>query len=58
MHDRVSGHIGAGTRAIFDDELLPELFRQPLREKPRGDVRRSAGRKADNNVNRTGGVTE
>jgi len=26
VHDRVGGHIGAGAGAIFDDELLPELF--------------------------------
>ena len=58
MHDRVGGHVGAGTGAIFDDELLPELFRQPLRHKPRGDVRRGPGRKADNDMNRTGGIIE
>jgi hypothetical protein len=58
MHDRVGGHVGAGTGAIFDDELLPELFRQPLRHKPRGDIRRGPGRKTDNDMNRTRGIIE
>ena len=58
VHDRVGGDIDARTGAIFDDELLTEVFRQPLRHKPRGDVRRGPGRKADNDMNRTRRIIE
>jgi hypothetical protein len=41
VHYRVGGDIGARAGPIFDDELLAEQLRQPLRDQPRGDVGRS-----------------
>jgi hypothetical protein len=53
VHDRVGGHIGACSSAVFDDELLPELLRQSLRYEPCADVRRRAGWKTDDDMNGT-----
>jgi hypothetical protein len=38
MYDCLGGNVGTCTRSIFDDELLPEPFRQPLANQPRSDV--------------------
>jgi len=37
-HDRLGADIGAGARAVLDDELLTEPLRQPLAHQARGDV--------------------
>src|SRR6202040_3527970 len=40
-HDRLGGDIAAGTRAIFNDELLTQPLRKPLPDEPRSNVRRA-----------------
>jgi hypothetical protein len=42
LHREFSTDIAGGTRAIVDDERLPELFRQPLCYEAPDDVRRTA----------------
>src|SRR5438445_11848554 len=51
-HDRFSGQIAASTPPIFDDEWLPELFREPLAYQAREDVKRAAGAKAYHDAHR------
>jgi hypothetical protein len=58
VRHRIGGNIGARARPIFDNELLAELLRQPLRDQPRDDVGRGAGRKADDDARRTFRVIE
>src|SRR5262249_16726499 len=37
-HDRFSRNIAASAGAVFDNELLPQPLRQPLRNQPSDDV--------------------
>ena len=52
MHHRLGGDIGAGARAILDDELLAKALRQPLADQSRSNVGRCAGRKAADDAHR------
>jgi hypothetical protein len=46
------GDIAAGSRAIFDDELLPKPLREPLSGEPRDDVIDAAGGITDEQTHR------
>ena len=52
VHDHLGRDVGAGARAVLDDELLAEPFRQPLPRQPRDDVGRAAGGKANDDAHR------
>ena len=43
VHDHVSGDIGAGARAVVDNERLTETLRQPLANQAREDVGSAPG---------------
>ncbi len=52
IHDGLGAEVAAGSRPIFDDEILAEPLGQPLPDQARGDVDPAAGRKADDDVHR------
>jgi hypothetical protein len=51
-HDRLSADIAAGTRSVFDEELLAETLRKPLADQARRYVRRTAGGSDDDDTHR------
>ena len=50
--DRFGRDIGAGARAVLDDDLLAEPLRERLADDARDDVGRRAGGKADDQMHR------
>src|SRR6516225_8151517 len=51
--DRLGGDFPLGTRAVLDDEGLPEALGEPLADQAREDVGRAAGRKANDDAHRS-----
>jgi hypothetical protein len=51
-HHHLGGDVAVGARPVVDDELLAEPFRQPKCCKTRENVRRNAGRIADDDAHR------
>src|SRR5262249_39435631 len=58
LDDHLGRKIAARPRAIFDDKLAAELFRQPLPHQARANVVRAARGVADNDVHRPCRVIE
>jgi hypothetical protein len=52
IHHVFGGDVGGGARAILDHEILAEPLRQRLRDQARGDVGRTGGGNADDDVHR------
>ena len=50
--------VAAGAGPVLDDELLVEMLRQILAEQARDDVVGTAGREADDEVDRLGRIIE
>jgi hypothetical protein len=55
-HDGLGADVGAGARAIFNDELLTQPLRQPLPDEPRGNVRRAGWSDRHDQAHRPGWI--
>src|SRR5215475_14835983 len=52
FHNDFGADIAGGARSVLDDELLAKSLRQYLTYEARDDVRRTTGRKADDDAHR------
>jgi hypothetical protein len=52
-HDSFSADIAPGARSVFNDELLAKARRELLPQEPCDDVRRGAGKRADDHAHRS-----
>src|SRR5215831_4685564 len=55
-HDHLGSHVGSRAWPVLDDESLAEPFSQPLGNETRPNVGRTAGRKTNDDMHRSGGV--
>jgi hypothetical protein len=58
LHDRLGGEVGASAWPIFDDELLSELFGQPLADQSGTGVEWTTSRETDEQADRSCRIIE